>query len=154
MDRIPYGSGKNYTPEEWKNHIHQLQRNWRQKNPEKVKASNHKWALFYVQTKPFNCVCKFCGKPFKASRKYFIKCAECIQKSHENNIQRKADIRERKEAKKQKTQEIISLYQQGKTQLQISELFGVSQRAISGVLIRNGIRKNKLTSRARKSKMD
>ena len=132
--------GKPMTPEQRLARKHLLQKEWRKRHPEKVKAQNHKWAVYYQRVRPFVCVCNVCGCEFGAPRNYFVVCQDCIKKRKEN---RKAQIEARKaraEAKIKRNMEIIRLHKKGLFQRKIAEIVGIKQASVSYVLRSFGYR--------------
>jgi len=132
LERWP--KGKPMTPEQRRARKHLLQKEWRKRNPEKVKAQNRKWGLYYQTVRPFKCICKVCGQEFGAPRNYFVVCQDCMQKRKEN---RKAVIEAKKaclKAKIKRNKEIVRLHKKGLLQREIAAIVGIGQANVSYVL--------------------
>ena len=139
MKRIKYGSGKTMTPEQKKEHLKQLRKEWRKRHPEKIKAMNHKWGVYYAHIKPCKCICRLCGKEFGAARKYFVTCPECIKKRIDHAKKIRYEKMQRKAERELRNKKILLWHSKGWYQEEIGQKLGVSQGTVSYVLRTNGI---------------
>ena len=125
------------SPEEYKEYKRNLQRSWRKRNKKLVKERNHNWWIYYKETKPRVCICKYCGNEFNAPRNYYKVCPDCRNKPKKYEL-----IKMAKEQRKKQRQEMIEeardWYKAGMTQEVLALEFGVSQKCIS-----NWVRKEK-----------
>lgn len=146
-ERLKHGEFIAMSAEEKLNHKRFLQKRWRKSHPEWVKNSNKYWAARYKETKPFVCVCAYCGKTFNGRRSCLKMCQDCIQKLHDHaealRVKKKMRILEKRNLEKQ----IISWHNQGLNQVQISKILGRSQSGISVILRKHNIRKLKPRNR-------
>lgn len=135
--RLKYGATKDMSPEEYKEYKRNLQRSWRKRNKKLVKERNHNWWIYYKETKPRVCICKYCGNEFNAPRNYYKVCPDCRNKPKKYEL-----IKMAKEQRKKQRQEMIEeardWYKAGITQEVLALEFGVSQKCIS-----NWVRKGK-----------
>lgn len=124
------------TEEEKKAHKHKLAKLWRKSHPEYIKAQNKYWKEMYQQTKPCECVCKFCGRKFNAARKHYKVCPQCLADWHRKaEITRKAVVVKQEERKAEYDQ-IIRMRKQGLKQQVIADTLGRSQSGVSAILRR------------------
>ena len=142
--RLKYGATKDMSPEEYKEYKRNLQRSWRKRNKKLVKERNHNWWIYYKETKPRVCICKYCGNEFNAPRNYYKVCPDCRNKPKKYEL-----IKMAKEQRKKQRQEMIEeardWYKAGMTQEAIALDFGVSQKCIS-----NWVRKGKKDAKSAK----
>ena len=135
MKRIPYGTLKDLTPEERLQHKHQLQKNWRTKNKEKVKAYNHKMYLYHKEQKPFIAVCAICNNAFNATRDYYQTCPKCIKERHNNYV---AFVEKRKSSAKKREilyKKVLDLRAKGWTQMDIANKLNIAQSRVSYICV-------------------
>ena len=152
MERLKKGTFKTLTPEQQKAHIHELVKQWRQRNQEKVKKTNSYFAKKYRETKPWKSVCKFCGATFPSHRENSNKiCPECMAELKHRVEMRKKAIILRRDARKTINAMVLALRQAGCKQKEIAEKLNISQSGVSQILIRkHGIRKVAKVKRNRK----
>ena len=132
--RLKRGEYIAMSPEEKILHNRLLQRRWRHKHPDWVKASNKKWSEIYKETEPFKCVCKKCGGDFYKSRNSYKICPDCLAKIHAHNQSiRDAKIAKRRN-KQKRTKEIIQMFfgigQQEMTLEEIGDKFGLTRERV------------------------
>lgn len=152
LRRLKRGEYKAMSLEERRKWKHMLQKKWRKNHPEWVKKSNHEWALYYVQYKPFVCMCDFCGKEFNAARKYYKKCPDCIEKKRQESKERKLQKEQLRLEKQKRNKKIIELHKKGWLQSDISAAVGLTQAGVSALLRRNNFRSQKYHIRVDKKK--
>lgn len=76
--RIAYGSFKNMTPEQQREHRLMLGARYRAKNRDKLREQNRQMWAQRKASKPVCLICKVCGKEFNAPRRIgYTRCDEC-----------------------------------------------------------------------------
>ena len=140
MKRLKPGELRDMSPEDRRAHIKELQKQWRDRNHEKLREQNHKWSLYYQKYRPFKCICHICGKEFGAPRNYFVTCSDCIRARIDHNKSLRAAIILRQEAKVKRNKEIIRLRKKGLLQSEIAAKVGIGQAGVSYVLRSHGYR--------------
>lgn len=136
--RLKMGEFIAMTPEQQIEHKRMLQRRWRAKHKNWVKAQNHKYYEIYKKKKPCVVVCKYCGKEFNAPRKYYKMCPDCL------NAPKPTHLKEIEKAKKCAEKELFreevrKCYASGLSQDNVAKLFGITQKTVS-----NWVRKQKI----------
>ena len=139
MKRIKYGSGKDMTPEQKKEHIKELQKNWRAKHRDRMRANNHYWSMIYQQTKPFKCTCEKCGNTFYASRNSVKTCPNCVKEKLERSKLLRNQLEQRRANKAYRNKQILLWNKKGWYQEAIAAKLGICQGTVSYVLRKNGI---------------
>lgn len=140
MRRLKPGELQAMSPEDRREHIKKLQKRWRERNRELLRAKNHVWSIYYQRYRPFKCICQICGKEFGAPRNYFVTCPACIKaRKARNKALQKAKI-DRRKAKIARNKEIIRLHKKGLLQREIAKRVGIGQANVSYVLRMNGYR--------------
>lgn len=140
MKRLKPGELQAMSPENRKAHMKVLQKQWRDRNHEKIREQNHKWSLYYQKYRPFKCICHLCGKEFGAPRKYFVTCSDCIRARINHNKSLQEAIIARQKAKIKRNKEIIQLRKKGLLQSEIAARVGIGQAGVSYVLRSHGYR--------------
>lgn len=144
--RMARGSFKQMTPEQQRAHLSMLAARYREKNREKLRERNRiYWATYKQNATRCACVCKICGKEFKAVR-ILKRCAEC-RAMPTQKTERPADIHNQQNQRRTQWDKILELARTGMLQKEISKITGVKQEAISQLCIRNGIRRKPKTTR-------
>lgn len=143
MTRLPYGTYKLLTPEQQIAHDRKLAKRYRMRNRTKVNARNKAFFEKWKIEKPFVVICAYCGAKFNAPRKNRYVCPDCHEKIHQQAELNKQKIRERREKKQAIEQKVLALIKQFVLQKYIAEELGISQRTVSNICLRHGIRKIK-----------
>lgn len=134
--RLARGSFKQMTPEQQRAHILMLGARYRKNNRKKLQERNRYYHKLYMETKPYLCVCKVCGKEFNAPSPNYRRCEECRAIPSAAELHR-AKMREKNAI----NAKILELARTGVKQMEISRITGICQPAISQLCIRNGIRR-------------
>ena len=137
--RLKPGEWIAMSPEEklkWKRH---LQKRWRHNHPDSVKKQNQYYGNLYRTTKPFLPTCKVCNEKFGAARSCYKICPKCIELAHKRQLARAQEKTDRRNAREKQLKEIIELWKSGKTQIEISKIYGRTQSGISALLRRHNI---------------
>lgn len=138
-ERLPWGQTKFMSEEEYRQYKRDLQARWRHAHTEWVKYNNKKWAEIYSKTKPFECICKKCGKKFNASRNSQKSCPECVNLRHLGAVKKREDYKAKIEKKQKDIQQILVMAKMGIRQRIIADVLKMSQSGISQIMRRNGI---------------
>lgn len=141
MTRLPYGTYKLLTPEQQLAHDKELRRRFRENHREELNARNARYMKMWMKTKPFVVQCKYCGNDFNAPRSNRCVCPDCHQKIHQRAQENKQKIIDRREKKQELEQKVLALVAQCVLQKYIAEELGISQRTVSNICLRNGMRK-------------
>ena len=147
MTRLPYGSFKLMTPEQQAEHRRELARNSRMRNKEKRNAYNRAYFARWKKTKPFECVCKVCGNKFNAARSSRSICDKCHQWMHELVENRKLARRILRTERVSRNLRVIGLACEGLSYSEISQIVGITERHVSAICVRNGLRRKKYSAR-------
>lgn len=140
MNRLPYGTYKLLTPEQQLAHDRELRRRFRENHREELNARNAKYMKMWMKTKPFVVQCKYCGNDFNAPRRDRIMCPDCHQKAHEQAQAKKNAIIARRNAKAYFMDKVAQLREKGLEQAEIGAKLGISQRTVSHLLLKMGMR--------------
>lgn len=143
MSRLPYGAYSLMTPEEQREHRNALHRKWARKNSEYLNTKNKRYFDRWRKEKPFVVNCVRCGKEFNVARKSRQICDECHNFMHNLvDLRKKAD-KVRRDMKVARDELVLKYTADGMLQKEIASMFGVTQKTISNICMRNGIRKQK-----------
>ena len=148
MERLKRGEFIAMSDEEKEKHLRMLNVRWRKNNPDKVRAQNRHFYNVYKTTRPHICICVKCGNSFNAPKSYYKLCDEC--KNKDWGAIRRNIILEKRKAHKERINFVIELAKQGLFQKEIAEQTSYSQRAISAIMIKHGMRQVKKHKRVRK----
>lgn len=140
MKRIPYGTFKNLTPEQQREHLRQLAKRFRTRHREQLNARNARYMRLWIKTKPFIVQCRYCGNDFNAPRRDRHVCPNCHQKWHEHAQQLKNDLIARRNAKSQLMDKVVELRKKGLLQAEIAYELNLSQKTVSNYLVKMGYR--------------
>lgn len=140
MTRLPYGTYKLLTPEQQLAHNRELARHFREKHRERLNAQNAEYMRAWAKTKPFLVDCSWCGKEFNACRRCIKVCPDCHQKAHERAQAKKNTIIARRNAKAYFMDKVVELRKKGLQQAEIGVQLGISQRSVSHLLLKMGMR--------------
>lgn len=76
--RIAYGSYKQMTPEQQREHRRMLNARYRANNRDRLREQNRIQWERCKQCKPFSLICKKCGQSFDAPRRIgYTRCEKC-----------------------------------------------------------------------------
>lgn len=150
MTRLPYGTYKLLTPEQQLEHTRELRRQYRAKNREHLNAQNAKYIRMWTKTKPFLVDCSWCGKEFNACRRCIKVCPKCHEKAHERAQAKRNAIIARRNAKAYFMDKVAELREKGLEQAEIGAKLGISQRSVSHLLLKMGMRTIKKHHRKQK----
>lgn len=137
--RLKRGEFIAMTQEQQKEHLRMLRKRYRVAHPDKIHENNLHFYQVYKRFKPHRCICVKCGKPFDAPRWYFKWCDDC--KNKDWGQERKNAILAKRQARKERIELVLKLAKKGLLQKEIAEQTGYSQRAVSAIMIRNGMRR-------------
>ncbi|MFQ6703715.1 MAG: hypothetical protein ACLRFP_01360 [Alphaproteobacteria bacterium] len=140
MTRLPYGTFKTLTPEQQIQHRRESARRYHWAHRDRINAKNKAILDRWKITKPFVVQCKYCGNDFNAPRRDRFVCPDCHQKAHEHAQAKKNAIIARKNAKAYFMDKVAQLRKKGLEQAEIGVKLGVSQRTVSYLLLKMGIR--------------
>ena len=140
MNRLPYGTYKLLTPEQKLAHDRELRRRFRENHRKELNAKNAKYMRMWAKTKPFVVQCKYCGNDFNAPRRDRIMCPDCHQKAHERAQAKKSAIIARRNAKAYFMDKVAQLREKGLEQAEIGAKLSISQRTVSHLLLKMGMR--------------
>lgn len=140
MSRLPYGAYNLMTPEEQREHRNALHRKWARKNSEYLNAKNKRYFDRWRKEKPFVVNCARCGKEFNACRRCIKVCPKCHKKAHEHAQAVKNAIIARRNAKAYFMDKVAELREKGLEQAEIGAKLGISQRSVSHLLLKMGMR--------------
>lgn len=143
MGRLLYGTFKNLTPEQQREHLRQLAKRFRTRHREQLNARNARYMRLWMKTKPFIVQCKYCGNDFNAPRRDRHVCPNCHQKWHDHAQQLKNDLIARRNAKSQLMDKVVELRKKGLLQAEIAYQLNLSQKTVSNYLLKMGIRTQK-----------
>ena len=147
MERLPYGTFKNLTPEEQLAHKRMLRKRDREKNREKRNAYNKTFFDRWKTEKPFICICKYCGAKFNAPRANRYVCPDCHAEKHKISELKRIVKKIEHDFKKNRNLIILDLAKKGLNQKEIAITAGVDQRTVSAVCLKKGLRRKKYVSR-------
>lgn len=134
MKRLKYGSSKYMMKEDLKKHKCLLQKEWRAKHPDIIKAQNRYYANLYAETKPFVCVCIKCGRKFNAARNSYKKCPWCIEKKKKLKDMRLKVAEIKRKERKAEYQKILEMHKKGIKQQAIADALGRCQSGVSAII--------------------
>ena len=137
--RLKRGEFIAMTPEQKKEHLRILRKRYRDSHKEKIHRDNLHFYQVYKRFKPHRCICVKCGKPFDAPRCYYKLCDDC--KNKDWGQVRKNAILAKRQARKERIELVLKLGKNGVPQQEIAEKTGYTQRAVSSIMIRNGMRR-------------
>ena len=140
MGRLPYGTFKTLTPEQQIQHRRESARKYRQAHREQINARNKSYIDEWKITKPFLVDCSWCGKEFNACRRCIKVCPKCHEKAHKIAESKKMRIIARRNAKAYFMDKVAELREKGLEQAEIGAKLGISQRSVSHLLLKQGIR--------------
>lgn len=133
--RIKYGSTKDMTDEEYRQYKRNLQKRWRLRHPEFVKAQNKHYSEIYSRTRPYTCICKICGKEFGVTRKNNgTYCPDCWAEKKRIAEMKKKAVEIKRAEHKEEVFRICELYKSGMTQQEIAKIFERSQSGVSQII--------------------
>lgn len=150
MTRLPYGTFKTLTPEQQREHMRMLQKRTRDKNRKKINERNKEYFERWKIEKPFICTCKWCGKQFNAPRNNRYVCPDCHHKKSMSTLEKRAGVYMKRTMKAYRDKQVLKLARQKWPQEYIAKEFGISQRLVSAICLRNGLRRNEYISRIKK----
>ena len=150
MPRLPYGTSKYMTDGEKREYRREQRRKYHAAHRDEINARNKRFFDLWSKTKPFTAHCRRCGADFKARRRSSTVCPDCHQKAHEHYISEIKALAERKAWRKQLSEQVVILNKTGLLQQEIADKLGISQRSVSYLLIKNGIRTQKYSARKNK----
>lgn len=137
--RLKHGEFIAMTPEQKQEHLRVLRKRYREAHPDKIHRDNLHYYQVYKKTKPHQCICVKCGKSFYAPRWYFKWCDDCKNKNW--SAEARNMILAKRQERKERRDLVLKLAKKGLLQKDIAEQTGYSQRAVSAIMIRNGIRR-------------
>ena len=140
MERLPYVTFPTLSPEEKREHIQMLRRRFRENHRKELNAQNKKYVELWKITKPFVVTCHYCGNTFNASRKSTTMCPACHAKAQERAQATRNQIQARKDAKEYLITMVKAFHEEGMLQREIAWELNISQRRVSYLLIKMGIR--------------
>lgn len=140
MGRLPYGTYKLLTPEQRLAHDRELRRRFRENHREELNAKNKAYIDLWKITKPFLVDCNWCGKEFNARRRCIKVCPKCHEKAHKIAESKKMRIIARRNAKAYFMDKVVELRKKGFQQAEIGAQLGISQRSVSHLLLKMGVR--------------
>lgn len=136
MSRLPYGTFKDLTPEQQKEHSRELSKRFRDNNRERINAKNKEYFDEWKETKPFLCTCKRCNSLFSAPRKTTRVCPNCHKIDSDRVFARQMERINRKRWKTEIMYRVLDLRNQGLLQKEIGEQLGLSQRTVCNILLK------------------
>lgn len=126
--RMPKGHYSTLTTEAQLIWIRYLRWRFRQNNPEFIKQQNKYYSEKRKKEKPYKCICKRCGKEFKAQRPYLKLCGKCPTLTEI----RKKEVEKRIKEKEKKIRLVAEMYLSGLfTQEEVAQKFGTYQKQVS-----------------------